>query len=120
MRIDVPMLFESERLLWCISDVYSQSECAAMIRLIETSSPCLATNNAQYRDQDRVIRDDPEQAEELFGRLRAFLPERMGPLRLARLNDRLRFYRYRVGQRFAPHTDHWYRPNDRQITLHTV
>jgi prolyl 4-hydroxylase len=36
------------------------------------------------------------------------------------LNDRLRMYRYRSGQRFAPHMDHWYRPNERQVTLLTV
>ena len=41
-------------------------------------------------------------------------------LRLFGLNDRLRMYRYGAGQRFDPHMDHWYRPNDFQITLHTV
>jgi hypothetical protein len=88
--------------------------------LIERSSPTLATNNPLYRDQDRVIRDDPQLAADLFRRLRPHLPERMGPLRLVALNDRLRFYRYRSGQRFEPHMDHWYRPSDHQITLHTV
>src|SRR5580658_4589676 len=120
MTIDVPMRFEHERLLWCVENVYAPSECADFIRLIDRSSPTLATNNPLYRDQDRVIRDDPEVAAELFRRLRPHLPERMGDLRLHSLNDRLRFYRYREGQRFLPHMDHWYRPNDDQITLHTV
>jgi len=44
----------------------------------------------------------------------------MGALRLIGLNDRLRFYRYRSGQRFEPDMDHWYRPSPRRITLHTV
>jgi prolyl 4-hydroxylase len=114
------MRFEGERLLWFVDDVYTPSECAAFVKLIETSAPSLATNNPLYRDQDRVIRDDPEIAGELFRRLRSHLPERMGVLRLARLNERLRFYRYRSGQRFEPHMDHWYRPSDREITLHTV
>lgn len=114
------MRFESERLLWFVDDIYSAAECAEFIVLIERSSPTLATNNPLYRDQDRVIRDDAEIANELFRRLRPHLPERMGDLRLARLNERLRFYRYRPGQRFEPHMDHWYRPSDREITLHTV
>jgi hypothetical protein len=46
-------------------------------------------------------------ANELFRRLHASLPETMGELRLAGLNERLRFYRYQPGRRFAPHMDHW-------------
>jgi hypothetical protein len=120
MSIDVPMRFESEPLLWTVEHVYSPSECDDFIALIERSAPSLATNNPLYRDQDRVIRDDTEIAAELFRRLRPHLPERMGEFRLVGLNSRLRFYRYRAGQRFDPHMDHWYRPNEYQITLHTV
>lgn len=120
MPIDVPMRFETQAFLWCVDNVYSRSECADRIKMIETSAPCLATNNTNYRDQDRVIQDDPEQAADLFRRLRPQLPLQMGRLRLVGLNERLRFYRYRPGQRFAPHMDHWFRPNERQITLLTV
>lgn len=59
MAIDIPFRFESERLLWWVEDVYTVAECAGFIDLIERSSPTLATNNPLYRDQDRVIRDDP-------------------------------------------------------------
>lgn len=120
MPIEVPMRFESERLLWTVENVYTSEECREFIALIERSAPTLATNNPIYRDQDRVIRDAPAFATELFGRLRPHLPNRMGPLHLAGLNERLRFYRYNPGQRFHPHTDHWYQPKDTQITLHTV
>jgi hypothetical protein len=120
MPIDVPMRFETEQMLWTVEQIYTPSECGHIVTLIESSSPTLATNNPLYRDQDRVIRDGPAFATDLFRRLRPHLPERMGQLRQSGLNDRLRFYRYRPGQRFEPHMDHWYRPNDRQITLHTV
>jgi prolyl 4-hydroxylase len=120
MPIDIPMRFENERLLWCVDDVYDAVECAAFVERIERSGPELATNNPLYRDQDRVIRDDPTIADELFRRLRPHLPQQMGALRLAGLNHRLRFYRYRPGQRFEPHMDHWYRPDNHRITLHTV
>lgn len=114
------MRFEDERLLWCVDDVYTADECAVLARRIEADAPTLATNNPVYRDQDRVMHDDPVFAADLFRRLQSHLPERMGELRLLRLNERLRFYRYRPGQRFSPHMDHWYRPSDDEITLHTV
>ncbi|HLZ09966.1 MAG TPA: hypothetical protein VKT80_15360, partial [Chloroflexota bacterium] len=120
MAINIPMRFDGERLLWTVEDVYSKSECDDFIRRIEDASPSLATNNPIYRDQDRVIIDDPVVADDLFRRLRPHLPERLGSLALDGLNDRLRMYRYRSGQRFDPHTDHWYRPDEFRITLLTV
>jgi prolyl 4-hydroxylase len=120
MSIEVPFRFEGERLLWQVNNVCTAEECDRFIRLIEASNPQIATNNPLYRNQDRVIRDDPEMAQELFHRLQYHLPDRMGNLCLLGLNNRLRMYRYQVGQSFSPHMDHWYRPNEEQITLHTV
>jgi prolyl 4-hydroxylase len=120
MPIEIPTRFETEPLLWSVEDVYTDAECRDFIDFIERSSPTLATNNPLYRDQDRVIKDAPEIAEELFSRLRPHLPEHLGMLRLVGLNERLRMYRYRAGQRFEPHMDHWYRPSENRITLHTV
>jgi len=120
MTIPLPMRFESEPLLWTVEDVYSPAECRAFIEMIEAAAPTLATNNPMYRNQDRVIKDEPRTAADLLERLRPELPERIGDFRLLGLNERLRFYRYAVGQEFAPHMDHWYRPAPDQITLHTV
>ena len=120
MPTPLPMRFEDEPLLWTVPEVYTREECAAFIALIERESPKLATNNAMYRDQDRVIIDDPATAKDLFARLRPHLPESLGPFKLHSLNERLRFYRYREGQQFSPHMDHWYRPCDTRITLLTV
>jgi prolyl 4-hydroxylase len=64
--------------------------------------------------------DSPDFAADLLRRIRQELPEQMGQLQLSALNPRLRMYRYRQGQRFAPHMDHWYQPDPRSITLHTV
>ena len=120
MPIDIPMRFEEEPLLLSVPEVYSAEECQRFISLIESSAPSLATNNPIYRDQDRVIRDDPRVAAELFSRLRPHLPGVMGPLRLVGLNARFRMYRYRPGQRFEPHMDHWYQASGNRITLYTV
>ena len=120
MPLQIPMRFENEPLLWSVDDVYTKEECDRFIELIERSSPTLATNNPLYRDQDRVIKDDPAIAEELFRRLYHHLPKQINTLKLVGLNERLRMYRYRRGQKFEPHMDHWYHPSENQITLHTV
>ena len=120
MVTPLPMRFEEEPLLWTVPDVYTEEECRELIGYIESQAPTIATNNPMYRDQDRVILDSPEHARELFQRLRPHLAERIGPFRLVGINERLRCYRYKVGQQFSPHMDHWYRPSPRQITLHTV
>jgi hypothetical protein len=117
---DVPMRFPDTPLLWTVDDVYGPEECAAFRARIEAAEPSLATNNPLYRDQDRVIFDDPEVAADLFARLRAHLPARIGDLELDGLNERLRCYRYQPGQRFDPHMDHWYQPDPTRITLLTV
>ena len=120
MTIPLPMRFETEPLLWTVDDIYTLAECASFVRMIEQAAPTLATDNALYRNQDRVMKDDPATAADLFARLRPALPAQIGDFRLVGLNERLRFYRYAQGQEFAPHMDHWYRPSPTQITLHTV
>ncbi|MBL4846069.1 MAG: 2OG-Fe(II) oxygenase [Planctomycetes bacterium] len=117
---DVPMRFADVPLLWTVDDVYTPAECAAFIERIEAGEPSIATNNPLYRNQDRVIFDDPATAEDLFQRLEAHLPAKIGELDLVGLNERLRCYRYQRGQRFAEHMDHWYRPTPNRITLLTI
>lgn len=120
MPIQIPMRFETEPLLWLVNDVYTENECRNFIDFIEQSSPTLATNNPLYRDQDRLIEDNPKIADDLFLRLYPHLPKQINLLKLVGLNERLRMYRYRTGQRFDPHMDHWYRPSENRISLHTV
>lgn len=114
------MRFADTALLWTHERALSHEACEALVASIERADPALATNNPVYRDQDRVIRDDPALAGALLERLRPSLPERIGGLQLERINERFRLYRYRAGQRFAPHMDHWYQPSARSITLLTV
>lgn len=120
MPVEVPFRYEEHTYLWLVENVYTPAECQDFIELIERSAPRLATDNASFRDQDRVVVDDVAAAEILFKRLRPHLPESMGDLQLVGLNERLRYYRYRMGQSFSPHMDHWHRPSDTQISLFTV
>lgn len=118
--LDVPFRFEESPLLWTVDEVYSPTECQEFIRLIESKQPAIATNNPMYRNQDRVMLDDPAVSQDLFGRLMKHLPFNLGDFRLARLNERLRFYRYKPGQNFSSHMDHWYQASDTEITLLSV
>jgi hypothetical protein len=63
----------------------------------------------RYRNNDRALLDDPDLAQRLFARLRAHLPARWeedgSRWRLAGLNSRFRFCRYRDGQSFTRHRD---------------
>jgi prolyl 4-hydroxylase len=114
------MRFPNTPLLWRAEDVYTAEECEAWIERIEAADPQIATHNPVYRDQDRVMFDDPEATADLFRRLEAHLPEQIGALRRVGLNERLRCYRYARGQRFLEHMDHWYQPSPTRITLLTV
>jgi prolyl 4-hydroxylase len=67
------------------------------------------------RNNDRTLVDEPQLADALWQRTRPLLPAhvlRDGRARATGFNERLRFYRYRPGQRFALHADGHYRRPD--------
>ena len=72
--LGIPMRFENEPLLWTVKEVYTKRECDRIIKIIQQSKPQSATNNLIYRNQDRVIRDDPQFTTDLFLRLKPHLP----------------------------------------------
>lgn len=100
--------------IFTISNVLSPEECAEYITLTENIgyTPAGLTvgqdryeMNPQVRNNDRVILDDEERAEELWGRVVDCIPAAIDRWTAIGLNERLRFYRYDSGQRFAPHGD---------------
>jgi predicted 2-oxoglutarate/Fe(II)-dependent dioxygenase YbiX len=62
----------------------------------------------EVRNNGRVMLDDPELARRLWERARPLLPAEWFYWRAAGFNERFRFYRYDVGQRFAAHTDGYF------------
>ena len=66
----------------------------------------------EFRSNSRVISDDPDLAAELFPRLCPYLPDQIGGREVAGLNERFRYYRYDIDERFAPHYDGSFRRND--------
>lgn len=118
--LGVPLIFEEELLLWTVENIYTKKECDNLIKLIKKSNPKPATTNFSFRNQDRVILDRPQFTTDLFSRLKSHLPAKIANLKLIGINERLRMYRYQKGQRFSPHTDHWYQPHTDRITLHSI
>lgn len=88
---------------------------------------------------DRIMWDSPELAQALFVRLQPYIPSNIATLkdspqitsddpvwssgtwRMSRLNDRLRFLRYRPGMYFRQHSDGFYvTPDQSEVSFLTV
>lgn len=106
------VLLESPQGLCTVTrNAFTPEACAAWIQRTEALGyrPTGARYPASYRDNDRLVFDDPQLAATLFARMRAQLPEAVERdgrrWRLVGLNERFRCCRYRGGQRFAIHRD---------------
>jgi len=117
---DIPMRFDSIPLLWKIESIVPDVLCDSLVSEIESSNPSPVATSSAFRDQDRIIRDDPTLAVKLFSLIEPHLPRTIGALTLVGLNERLRLYRYRPGQSFSPHMDHWYQATPTTLSLLTV
>ena len=102
-----------ENPIFTVPNVLSKAECAEYIALTENigyTPAGLTVGQDEYvmapsiRNNDRVILDDEELAANLWHRVETYVP-RIGNWCAMGLNERLRFYRYDPGQRFAPHHD---------------
>jgi len=71
------------------------------------------------RDNLRVMCDDVELAANWYERLAPFMPAKRLAWHVCGLNERFRYYRYDVGQRFAPHFDGCFRRSDMEESLFT-
>ena len=112
--------------IFTIDDFLSRDECNDYIRLAEGRGFGVAEIGTaggsavlpSVRNNDRVIVDSPEIAGVLWERTAPLCPPSVDGRKAVGLNERLRFYRYSTGQRFAPHTDGYYaRPNGEQSLL---
>ncbi|MFE9324877.1 2OG-Fe(II) oxygenase [Nocardia sp. NPDC052278] len=99
------------RTCFLLRGVFAAPECAEIINTATDSGfvPTGAHYPGSYRNNDRLVRDDPVLADTLFSRIAEFLPARLhidgAHWRLVGLNERFRYCRYRGGQSFATHRD---------------
>ena len=99
--------------IYVIPEFLNLSKCASLIKLSEeygyeeatVSLPGKAQMMKGVRNNDRVIFEDSNLADQLFSKVRTFIPEIYNELPPHSLNERFRFYRYTPNQRFKRHID---------------
>lgn len=99
------------------SNLFSAEECQRYIELcegigFEPASLSIfggPVRRPSVRNNDRVILDNRDLATEIWARVASLVPSELNKRVAIGLNERFRFYRYDVGQRFAPHFDGSYR-----------
>ncbi|MEW6129623.1 MAG: 2OG-Fe(II) oxygenase [Acidobacteriota bacterium] len=113
------------------NNIFSFEECCALINLSETVGFRDATIEGEWegprgflvsngRHNYRAAAEDFKLADALFHRLRRIVPETLNGKTVVGLNERLRFYRYTTGQKFAPHTDGYFMRSQSQRSLLTL
>jgi hypothetical protein len=75
--------------------------------------------DAKWRNNDRLISDDGRLAAELWTRAEPCVPRRFKGRDAIGLNERLRFYRYDVGQKFDWHLDGYYERENGERSQYT-
>jgi hypothetical protein len=109
-----------------VADFLTAAECDAYVQLAESAGFAAAPINTTFgpllrpdvRNNTRVMIDDVARAEELWRRAADFVPRRLGQWHASGVNERLRFYRYDVGQQFEWHYDGAYeRPDGERSRL---
>ena len=99
--------------LFTLPQLLSEAECAQLIARGEALGFEAASITTAFgprmmpdvRNNDRVIFDDTELAQDLWERIRPFVPAELADSRAFGLNERFRFYRYDPTQRFKGHRD---------------
>ena len=112
--------------IFTVSEFFTPEECAAYIELTEevgyAAAPITTAFGPRHRpdirNNTRVMIDDIERAEQLWDRAAAHVDDWNDDWRPIGLNERLRFYRYDIGQQFDWHYDGCYeRPNGERSWL---
>jgi predicted 2-oxoglutarate/Fe(II)-dependent dioxygenase YbiX len=76
--------------------------------------------NKEIRDNDRVIWDNPQIAEQIWEMVKDMLPADIDGYEPIGLNERFRFYRYKDGQQFKPHVDGSFKRSETEASKITL
>ena len=103
--------------IFTISNILTADECQEQIAFAEQRGFEIATIEArdgprldtEVRNNDRVIVDDIARAVHLWERVAPFIPSNMQGRQVVGLNERIRYYRYNIGQQFDWHYDGFFR-----------
>jgi len=78
-----------------------------------------ARRRPDIRNNDRLIRDENDTAQKLYQELYPYLSKTFRKRQVVGLNERFRFYRYDVGQKFDWHQDGYFERGNRERSLFT-
>jgi hypothetical protein len=109
----------------------SQEECKALIDLSNSLGFADATLEGKWkaprgffvsngRHNSRAAIEDFELADALWQRVKRIVPKKIDDKSVIGLNERLRFYRYTSGQRFAAHLDGYFIRSEFERSLLTL
>ena len=113
--------------IFLIPDFLSPTECAGYIELSEKLGyeKALVETEKGYqeiksvRDNDRVLYTESGLSAHLYERSFQFLPKQIGDSSLSGLNELIRFYRYKPGQKFKKHNDQSFIRNEDEASYYT-
>ena len=111
--------------IFTVEDFLSAQECSNYIEKAELQNFEEAKINMQgnqvmnkmVRNNDRLLFFDNDLAENLWLKIKAYVPNSIGSSNAIGLNEMFRIYRYDVGQRFKMHRDGSYERNDTEFSI---
>lgn len=127
--ITPPLVRDADKIAFTLDGVLRPVECMRLIEAAEkvgfgiaglgpVGSQVVATG---LRDSSRLISDDQFLADQIYHRIKPYLPTVWKGRRLLGLNEQLKFLRYHPGQRFVAHFDGTFRrPGTSNQTFFTV
>lgn len=109
----MPELHRLTDRIFTVSSFLSAGECDEHIALAESigfdDAPVTTAFGPRimkdFRNNTRVMLDDNARADDLWSRIREYVPQTIEDWSACGVNERLRFYRYDVGQQFDWHYD---------------
>ncbi|MCB9638363.1 MAG: 2OG-Fe(II) oxygenase [Myxococcales bacterium] len=116
-----------QKMIFTLPDVLSSEECNTWIQRIRDAAPAPApistykgpVMNSRVRNNNRVMFNDLESAQDIFLRIKDRVPQEMKGHLLVGANELLRCYEYTVGQYFAPHADGCFARDDDERSFYT-
>ena len=102
--------------IFTVAEFFTPDECQEWIEFAEAIGFSDAPINTTFgplvrpdiRNNQRAMVDDMPRTHALFRSAEEYLPKRQGEWQLTGVNERLRFYRYDVGQQFEWHRDGYF------------
>jgi len=113
--------------IFVVHDFLTPDECARFIATSEAvgygDAPITTGDGPilfkEFRNNERVMIDDPATAAELYERVRSFLPDDFLGWQPSGVNERFRYYRYTAGQKFDWHSDGEYHRGNGEESKYT-